>query len=137
MAVIGGDILEITFSHPSLGSGTFFPKAAEDSTIDLGGFRSSDEANNIDGGGNMIDTMSRGRWSVETVVSNDNRNRIDLEKLVSLAESTVLADWTISHVSGAVYGGKGKPVGDIQGNFNAATVALKLAGGGKLKKISG
>lgn len=137
MAVIGGDINEITFSHPTIGTGTFFPKSAEDSTIDLGGYRSADEANGIDGGGNMIDMMTRGRWLVETVVSNDNRNRIDLEKLVLLAESTVLADWTVSHISGAVYGGKGKPVGDIQGNFNAATVPLKLAGGGKLKKISG
>lgn len=137
MAVIGGDIKEITFSHPTIGSGTFFPKVAEDSTIDLGGFRSADEANMLDGGGNMIDQKNRARWSVETTISNDNRLKLEMEKLILLAADPVHADWTIAHISGAVYGGKGVPVGDIQANFNQATLALKLAGGGGLKKISG
>ena len=36
MAVVGGDIVELTFNHPTLGSGIIFPKSAEDSTFDLG-----------------------------------------------------------------------------------------------------
>jgi hypothetical protein len=134
---IGGDIKEISFSHPTIGSGTLFPKAAEDSTIDLGGYRSADEAQMVDGGGNMIDQITRSRWSVETTISNDTLVKQELEKLVRLAADPVQADWTISHISGAVYGGKGKPVGDLQANFNQATIALKLSGGGSLKKIFG
>ena len=59
MSVIGGDILEITFNHPTLGSGIIFPKAAEDSTFDLGGFRSNDDAAGVDGSGEMIDQSDR------------------------------------------------------------------------------
>jgi hypothetical protein len=133
--VVGGDILEITYNHPTLGSGTIYPKAAEDSTIELGGFRSSDDANMIDGSGRMIDQMNRVRWGVDTVVAWDNNDALELEALVKLAESPVPADYTITHISGAIWGGKGKPVGDLKGNGNAATFPLKLAGGGRLKKI--
>jgi hypothetical protein len=134
---VGGDILEITFNHPSLGSGVIFPKSNEDSTLDPGGFRSNDDANMIDGGGNMIDQINRVRWSAETTVSWDMNSREDLEKAIALAASPVLADWTISHINGCVYSGKGKPVGDLQGNGNQATFNLKIAGSGVLKKIIG
>lgn len=132
---VGGDIRELTYQHPTLGSGVIFAKAAEDSTFDLGGFRSNDDANMVDGGGNMIDQINQVRWSVETTVSWDMNNRDELSKLVELAGSPVQADWTISHINGTVYGGKGKPVGDLQGNGNAATFTLKVSGGGALKKI--
>jgi hypothetical protein len=135
--MVAGDIREINFSHPTIGSGTLFPKSAEDSTVDYGWLRSSDEAQMIDGGGNMIDQMNRVRWSVETVISTDLLIRLDVEKVIALASDPVQADWTISHVSGAVYGGKGKPVGDIQVNWNQGTMTLKLSGGGIQKKISG
>ena len=143
MAAIGGDVLELTFNHPTLGSGTFFPKANEDSTFDLGGFRSNDDANMIDGGGRMIDQMNRVRWSVELTIASDmgsssNPNASsDLETLKLLASSPVQADWTISHINGTVWKGKGKPVGDIQANGNAGTIAFKVSGGGEMKKIVG
>lgn len=132
---VGGDIIEITYNHPTLGSGTLFPKAAEDSTFDLGGFRSNDDANMVDGAGNAIDQMNRVRWSVESTIAWDMNTALTLEKLVALSSSPVPASWTFSHVNGSVYGGKGKPVGDLQGNGNAATFTLKLSGGGVLKKI--
>lgn len=134
---VGGDIIEITFNHPTIGSGVIFPKSAEDSTFDPGGFRSNDDANMIDGGGNMIDQLNRVRWSLESTVAWDMNTREDLEKIAQLAASPVLADWTFSHINGTVYGGKGKPVGDVQGNGNAATFTLKVAGGGTLKKVVG
>lgn len=133
---VGGDIVEITFNHPTLGSGTIFPKSAEDSTFDLGGFRSNDDGNMIDGGGNMIDQMNRVRWSFETTVAWDANVDETLEKLVGLASSPDQADWTFTSINGTIYGGKGKPVGDLQGNGNSATFALKLSGGGTLKKIA-
>lgn len=135
MGAIGGDILEITYNHPTLGSGVIYPKSAEDSTIDLGGFRSADDANMIDGSGAMIDQMNRVRWMVETTVAWDNNVALELEKVVALSESPVQADWTITHISGTVWGGKGKPVGDLKGAGNGGTFSFKLSGGNKLKKI--
>jgi hypothetical protein len=136
MAAIGGDIIEITYNHPTLGSGVIYPKAAEDSTFDIGGFRSSDDANMIDGAGQMIDQMNRTRWSVETTVAWDMNTGLTLERLTQLTQSPLFADWTVTHINGTIYGGKGKPVGDLQGNGNAATFTFKLAGGGVLKKIA-
>lgn len=137
MAVIGGDIIEVTFNHPILGTGTFFPKSSEDSTFDLGGFRSNDDANMIDGSGEMIDQLNRVRWSFEGTGAWDMLIREDLQRLTNLNESPVLSDWTITHINGSVWKGKGKPVGDVQGNGNAATFTLKLAGSGRMKKIIG
>ena len=135
MAAVGGDILEITYNHPTLGSGTLFPKSNEDSTFNTGGFRSADDENMIDGGGNMIDRINRVRWSLETVISWDQNDKNELDKLKALAGSPVPAEWTVSMINGTVWGGSGKPVGDIGGNGNAATIDLKLAGGGEMKKI--
>lgn len=134
---VGGDIIEITFNHPTIGSGVILPKSNEDSTYDLGGFRSNDDANMIAGNGEMIDQMNRVRWSLEAVIAWDMNVRGDLEKLVELAASPVEADWTITNINGTVYGAAGKPVGDLQGNGNAATFTLKVSGGQKLKKIVG
>lgn len=137
MSAIGGDLVEVTCNHPTVGMVRLLPKAAEDSTIDLGGFRSSDDMNMIDGGGNMIDQMNRGRWCVETVLSHDANVKEELSKLNQLAQSPVPGVWTVTHINGSVYRGKGKPVGDLKGNGNQATIPLKISGGGELKKIAG
>src|SRR5687768_3512777 len=103
MASTGGDILEVSYSHPTLGSGTIYPKSAEDSTFDLGGFRSGDDANMVDGGGQSIRQLNRARWSFEVAAAWDNNQREELEKITALAGDPVEADWTISHISGAIY----------------------------------
>lgn len=131
---IGGDITEITYNHPTIGSGVIFIKAAEDSTFDLGGVKSNDDANGIDGGGRMITQLNRVRWSVSVTVAWDMQLNLDLEKLTELAGSPLDATYTISHINGSIYAGTGRPVGDVAGNGNAATFPLKLAGGGVLKK---
>jgi hypothetical protein len=133
---IGGDIVEITYNHEVLGSGVIYAKAAEDSEFDLGGYRSSDDANMVDGGGNMIDQMNQVRWKFSVAVSWDMNTANELDKIVLLASSPIQADWTISHINGTVWGGKGKPVGEYTGNGNQATFPLVLSGGGKLKRIS-
>lgn len=135
MGAIGGDIIEAAFNHPTLGSGVIFPKANEASTFDLGGFRSDDSDDGVDGSGEMIDKMSRKRWGAEMVVAWDNNNRQELEKVVLQAASPVPATWTITHISGAVYKGTGKPTGDLKGDALNATFPLKLQGGSILKKI--
>ncbi len=132
---VGGDIIEITFNHPTIGSGVIYPKSNEDSTFDPGGYRSNDDSNMIDGAGNMIDQMNRVRWSVETTVAWDMNTAKDLNKISELASSPVQADWTFTHINGSVFGGKGKPVGDVSGNGNNATFTLKVSGGGPLTQL--
>jgi hypothetical protein len=137
MAVVSGDIIEITFNHPTIGTGTFFPKAGEDSTFDPGGFRGNDDANLVDGGGRTIRQLNRVRWSYEGDITWDMNNTNEVELINQLAASPVEATWTISHINGTVWGGKGAPVGDVQGNGNNGTITLKIAGGEQLKKIVG
>lgn len=134
---VGGSMIEITFNHPTLGTGVFFAKSNEDNSFDLGGYRSNDDANMVDGGGNMIDQMNQVRWKVGATISWDMNNRNDLQKVVDLASSPLQSDWTFTHINGTVWGGKGKPVGDYEGAGNGATFTLTVAGGGKLKKIIG
>jgi len=131
---VGGDITEITYNHPTLGSGVIFIKAAEDSTFNLGGVRSNDDMNGVDGGGRMITQLNRQRWSLDVTVAGDMNVNLDLEKLSALAGDPLDADYTVSHINGAIYGGTGRPVGDVAGNGNAATFPLKLSGGGQLTK---
>jgi hypothetical protein len=132
----GGDLLEISYKHLTLGEGTWFPKSTEDGTVDPGGYRSNDDANMITGDGQMIDQMNRIRWSFEGVVGWDMATNDELNQARSLASSPILADWTITHINGTVWAGKGKPVGDIQGNTNTAQMSVKISGGGQLTKIS-
>ena len=131
-----GDLLEISYKHPTLGAGTWFPKSSEDGTNDPGGYRSADDANMITGDGQMIDQISRVRWSFEGSVAWDMAVSDELDQARKLSASPVLADWTITHINGTVWGAKGKPVGDINGNTNTGLMAVKLAGGGQLTKIS-
>lgn len=132
---VGGDSIEITYNHPTLGSGTIFPKSAEDSNYDLGGFKSDDDKNMIDGGGTMIDKLSRARWMFEVLCAWDANVDLTLEKIAALAAHPVPANWTFQNINGTVYSGLGKPVGDIAGNMNASTFTLKVSGGGILKQI--
>jgi hypothetical protein len=135
--MVGGDIIEITYNHPVLGSGTIFCKSAEDGTIDFGGFRSADDDNMITGSGKLIDQINRVRASFESPpIAWDMTDKNELLQLSKMSESPVLADWTITSISGAVFGGKGKPVGDIKGNTNTAQIPLKLAFEGRLEKIA-
>jgi len=136
MGYTGGDILEITYNHPTIGSGTIFCKSNEDGTLDMGGLRTNDDANSVTGNGRMINQMNRALASFESTIAWDMTDNDELDKIGKLAESPVLADWTISSVSGAIWGAKGKPVGDIQGNTNTALIKLKLAFENKLKQIA-
>lgn len=135
MPVVHGDILEVTFNHSVIGSGIFYPKANEESKYDLGGFRSEDDANGVDGGGNMIDKMSQSRWMFEVPISWDANDKETLEKLNALAASPISAEWGITSINGTVYSGTGKPVGELSGNGMNGTIQLKVSGGGKLKKV--
>lgn len=133
---VGGDLIEATYNHPDLGSGTLYMKSNEDNNFDLGGFRSNDDANMVDGAGNMIEQMNQVRWKLEATISWDMNDRNELQTIVDLAASPQTADWTFSHINGTVWGAKGKPVGDYSGSGNNATFPIIISGGGKLSKIS-
>ena len=132
---IGGDILEVTCNHPTEGSLTFATKSNESYTLDPGGFRSNDDANMITGNGVFVDQVNRVRWSFEGALMVDFGSGNELEKLTAMSESSDLGTWTISMISGDVFTGKGKPVGDIQADSNTAQMTVKLSGGGKLAKL--
>ena len=134
MSSVGGDILEITYNHPTVGTGRFFAKSNEDGQFDLGGFRVNDDANGISGDGGIIKQLNQVRWKVECTVASDMNTRLDMEKAVALCGSPVDANWTFSHINGTVYAGTGCPVGDYSMNTNQATFPLVIAGGGKLAK---
>lgn len=134
---VGGDIIEITSNHPTLGATTYFPKSSEDSTYNTGGFRSEDDMTKIAGNGKSIRTINRNRWSFEVPASWDMNDANEMDKLTALAEDPVEADWTFTNKNGTVWGGKGSPVGELPGNGNTALITLKVSGSGKLEKIVG
>jgi hypothetical protein len=133
---VHGDITEVTCNHPTLGSITFFPKAAEGNTFDPGGFRNSDDANGIAGDGSLIVTKNRVRGFFEVMIENDMNVRNDANTLKELSASPKPADWTFSIVNGTVWAGSGIPAGDINPDVNAGTLTLKVASG-NWKKIVG
>lgn len=130
----GGDIIEITCSNSEVGSRTLYPKSSEDSTYDLGGLRTNDDDNMIDGGGNAIYQMNRKRWSFGVKCAFDMTNG-DLEYLTDLSASMVETTMTFANINGTIYKGTGKIVGEIQGNGNSSTVDIKAAGSGLLEII--
>lgn len=133
--IVSGDIIEITFNHPIVGSGTLYPKASEDSEFDTGGFRSADDNAGIVGSGTRINKLNRVPWGLTTTIGWDMNDAQELEKLSKLAGQPKEAQWTISHVNGSVYGGSGTVVGDVKGNGNSGVIPLKLQGSNELKKI--
>lgn len=132
----GGDLVEATYNHPRLGTGSFYFKAAEDGTFNVGGFTANDDSNMVDGSGAMIDVINQKLWSVEGTISWDMNSRKELDKLQALSGDPILSDWTFSHRNGTIWVGLGKPVGDLAGNTGQATMPIKIAGGGKLSEIS-
>lgn len=123
---VHGDITEVRYSHPTLGSGVFFAKAKEANSYDPGGIRSEDDANKISGGGGLIDTKNRVRGFFEIVVEDDMNIQESALKAAALAASPVHATWTVSLLNGTVWKGTGPPVGDIQPDTDAGTFPLKV-----------
>ena len=132
---IGGDLVEITVNHPTLGNFNFATKSNESYTLDPGGNRSNDDANGIAGNGEFIDQVNKVRWSFEGPLVADFSSGNEIENLPKLAESSEQGTWTFSHISGVVWKGKGKCVGDINIDTNTAQLTAKIAGGGKLEKL--
>lgn len=124
-----GDIKEITFNHPTLGQGVFFPKAGEGNTMDPGGIRTADDANSIAGNGDLIKVKNRVAGMFEVVCENDMNDRQDVLTAAALAADSEDAEWTFDLINGTVWQCSGPVVGDIQPDVNAGTFTLKVAAG--------
>lgn len=129
-----GDVEEIVCQH-TLGEFRFYPKANESGTLDKGGVRANDDASQVTSNGQMMSQMNRVRWSFEVPIAVDTINDKEAEDVNNLMKHPDLGVWTFSMLNGAVYKGKGRPVGDSQADTNAGTMTLKVAGGGVLEKI--
>lgn len=136
MAYLGGDTLEVTVSHPVIGTVVFQAKSAEDNTFDFGGLRVADEDNGVTGSGVMIASMSRQRWKVPVLIAADMNVDLDVESANLIAKSTQESTISISNTNGSVYKGKGRIVGTIVLNTLKSTCPLTFAGGGDLEKIA-
>ncbi len=123
MATTGGDIIEISYSNPNVGSGTLYIKSGETSKFDLGGLRNEVA---VDGAGQTINKKTRAPWTVEVSVAWDMNTRQDMEKLVSVAADLEESTWDITHINGSVYSGSGMIEGDLSGDGMEASIPLVL-----------
>lgn len=133
---VHGDIEEINVNHPTVGSFTLFPKANEDNTIDFGGLRNNDDANQITGNGELIFQKNRVRGFIECIVETDDNTRKDISKMVDVCNSPELGEFTYTFVNGAVFKITGQPVGDLQESINTGVFTLKVVGS-SVSKIAG
>lgn len=133
---IGGDLIDVNWTHPVLGQGTFYAKANEDSSINIGGFMSADEDNNIDGSGTRIDKLNRQVPYLKCTAVND-MSLGTAEQVQALASDPAPATYTFTWINGHVYKlTGGKIVGAIEINVNASTFDLKIAGSNTLQKLT-
>lgn len=135
MAYTGGDLLEVSYNHPTLGSGSFFVKSGEDSEVDLGGFRTEDDDQGIAGDGQMIKKLNQVRWSVEAPIAWSKTTTNELEILTNIAADPLDANWTFRYQDGSAFVGEGTVVGDLKGATQGSTVPIKMAGGGRLRRL--
>ena len=133
---VGGDLLEVTCNHSALGNLRLQLKSNEDYEFHPGGYKANDDENGITGAGEPIDEMHRVRWffglpNVAHSLSSD-----ELDKLAKLSAHPEPGIWTFGRIDGAIWSGKGRPVGDFSLNGNKGTInGVKISGGGVLTKI--
>lgn len=132
---LGGDITEVSCSHPNLGDFRFATKTEESYEVDFGGIRNEDDDAGVTGSGQTISKKTQKRWSFSGVFLVDLKNKIETRNIPALAESSEEATWTFTHISGAIWKGKGEIVGDLKVDTNTAQMTIKISGGGKLEEI--
>jgi len=105
--------------------------------LDPGGLKATDDAQMITGNGVPIFSIQNSRWKFTCTALWDMNGENELLKIVEMSGNPVDADWTVTNTNGTVWGMKGRPVGDYEGNMFAANFTLTLSGGGGIKKIVG
>jgi len=129
-----GDCSEIVCNH--LGNTyRFYPKANESFNLDPGGVRGNDDMNQVTSNGQMMSQLNRARWAVDGPIAVDQISNAEFNALTLMAGSPSLGTWQFAFISGAIFKGTGRPVGEITQDSNAGTLTLKVSGGGVLEKI--
>lgn len=132
---LGGDIIDIVCNH--LGQRyQYSPKANEGGNIDKGGRRTNDDQSQLTANGQNIRQINNTRWMFDCPIAVDLASGYEEDSLNLMSGSAVEGVWVITHISGAIYKGKGSPVGDIQSDSNASTLTLKISGAGFLETIN-
>ena len=131
---LGGDIISITCNH-SGNKYTYYPKANETANIDKGGHRTNDDASQLTTNGQNLRAINVVRWSIDCPIAVDFVSGKEEDSLKLMSGSPIEGLWQVNHISGAIWVGKGSPVGDIQSDSNAATLTLKVSGGGTLQPV--
>lgn len=126
MAVVGGDIKEISVNHSTLGNRVFKVKSNEGNTYDPGGQRTNDDANQITSQGEPVWQINMKMGGLNVTLMND-MNLKDDEFLVALASDILDGVYLFTVVNGKSYRGTGRIVGDIVPNINDSTLAVKIA----------
>lgn len=135
MPIIAGQFTEVMCQHPTAGDFKFDIKSGEDSEMDLGGDRIVDEANNKVSSGKMIVQFENATGYVQFTCGYTNECGVYIQALIS-ASGDELGTFTITHIDGSSYIGKGTIVGDVKPNRNAGTIQLKAAFEGEVQVIS-
>lgn len=124
---VGGDIVEISDNHPTLGSFVYKVQTSQDNTYDTGGNRTNDDNSQVTGSAEMIIQINGKLGFFQAVIVNDMSQKV-AERLSQLAGSPVNSTWTFSVINNITYRGSGRPVGDISPNVNNSTLTLKVSG---------
>jgi len=136
--IVAGDFKDVKVTSPTLGSRTLYFVSDTDGTVDMGGYRADDGANNIDGGGRPINKWKQTRWMVKGTVSwnMEDPNGDELSFAVACAQDPNQLNCTFTHVNGSVWVGTGVFTGDLQGSTKDGQFDITLSGGGILQKTA-
>lgn len=123
MAIYFGDMVSITCTHNGT-SYRFSPKANESFSGDLGGIRNNDDANQVTTDGKMMLQSNRFRGMMEGPVAVEDTTE---KTLNLLSKSRLPQSWVFVNSAGRTYStNDGAIVGDIQTDYNAGTINLKI-----------
>ncbi len=131
---IAGLFTEVFCQHSIVGNQKFDLKSGEDSEVDRGGFRITDDGNNRTASGQMILQYENNMPYIQFTCAVDGDIEDYIQDLIK-ESMTELANWTLTHISGDVYVGVGTVVGDVKPNRNAGTLQIKVAFEKDLLKI--
>lgn len=129
MAKIGGDLLEISIIHPTVGAKIFYGVAGETTSIKLGGVENEDNGI-VDGGQNLLVSKKLVPGHITGPVSNDESASLtEFEFAQLVAASPVEATITFRYINDAIYSGQGTFMGEMMLDAKAATFPIKLVSG--------